>query len=186
MQGGEPTILPIGVVVTDQHGQTTELGIEHREAEIAAGDPALILRVEPVLAIFANVAVGTDERGSVVAKTARGIEFGNADHDIHVIGARHFLDRSGCFARNRVEMRLHHCEIIKDVADRRLLRQHREAHALLGHVFNPGNHAGDVAIEIAPRRIERDRGRLETHRLCGRAGLRQNWLHCHHQQESDQ
>jgi hypothetical protein len=62
-------------------------------------------------------------------------------------------------------MRLHHCEIIKDVANRGLLRQHRKTHVLLGDVFNPGNHTGDVAIEVAPSRIERDRRSLEAHRL---------------------
>ena len=70
-------------------------------------------------------------------------------------------------------MRLHHREIIKDVANRGLLRQDRKAHILLGQVFNPGNHAGDVALEIAPRRIERDRGGFEALRRGG--SLREGW-----------
>ena len=164
-KGGQAGVLPIGVVVADQHRDPAKLGVEHRKAKIADRHPALVLGIETMLAVFPDVAVGADQGDGIVAEPGSDIAFGDADDDIHVVGARHLLDRRRRLARDRIEIRLHHGEIVEDVADRGLLRQHGEAHALPRHVLEAGDHSRNVAVEIAPGRIKRDRGDLES--FCG-------------------
>jgi hypothetical protein len=168
--GDEAAVLPVGVVVADQHRDPAKLGVEYRKAEIADRHPALVLGIETVLAVFPDVAGRADQGDGIVAEPGSAIAFGDADDDIHVVGARHLGDRRRRLARDRIEIRLHHGKIVEDVADGGLLRQNGEAHALPRHVLDAGDHSGNVAVEIAPGRIERDSGDLESLCGCGRGG----------------
>ena len=102
-QGREAPILPVGIVVADQQRDAADRSLEHLDAGRAGREHLLVLRVQPVLAVLADDAVGPQQHRGVVGEAGRGIPLGNADTHVHAGALEDGQQRRRGLAGNGIE-----------------------------------------------------------------------------------
>ena len=153
-QRRQTRILPIGVVVADEQRDAPDRRLEHLDAGGAGREDLLVLRVQPVLAVFADDAVRPQQHGRVVGEAGRGIALGDAHAHVQAGALEHGQERGRRLAGNGVEERRELLGSAEQIAADRRLGEHGVLNSLPGHLLGSLGEPRDVAVEIAPGRHE--------------------------------
>ena len=169
-QRREAPILPVGIVVADQQRDAADRRLEHLDTGRARREDLLVLRVQPVLAVLADDAVGPQQHRGVVGEAGRGIPLGNADTHVHAGALEDGQQRRRGLAGNGIEKGRELLRPAEQIAADRGLGEYRVIDVLPAHLLGRLDEPRDIAIEIAPGRHEIDRRHLDRllphRRLC--------------------
>lgn len=159
--GGQPTGLPVSVVVTDHHGDAAQFRLEHGMAGVARREPKDVARVKAAFSVLPDISVRPDECAGVVGQLSEGVDLGYPDGHVAPVlgtyGRKSVRPASGHGVHIGQELR----QVAVDVTGQGRLREHDQLRAVRSGFLGNSACTRDVAMELEELRVEFDRSHLE-------------------------
>ena len=153
-QGGQPVVLPVGVVVANDQGNAADRGVKHADIGVARAEQLHVLAIEAVFAIFADDPFRPQQHRCVVKDPRVGIFLSNADAHVHTGAFEHRQQGIGGPTRNGVHEGSQLGGIGEVVAADRRFRKHGVLHSLGRNALGRLHEAANVAVQVTPGRDE--------------------------------